>query len=721
MIRNFSFSKKVLPSLIFGLLLITSHTFSQPSVRWEKRYGGVYNDWLSASIPTPDGGSLQGGTKALAPPPTYSGGVDVPLESTDFWIVKLDADGNKIWEKTFGREISDRLISIVATPDGGFLLGGNSRDYKPRTYSPNYIWVVKIDANGNRLWDNIFRDDVGNAYLKSVVITRDGNALLGAYSFGKSGFEKTAPHYGDRDIWVIKIDPIGRKLWDQSYGGSFADDLNSIVLGSDGGYLLCGDSSSGKSGTKTSASIGDGDFWLVKIDENGQQLWEKVYGGTGLDVITAQTVTPEGGYLLVGDSYSPISGDKTEANPIGANSAVWMIKIDRVGNKTWDRTYVGLPSTSPSEYRYDQLTKVIPINGGFLLGGGSQTGSTEFHGWLLKIKDLGGKNWESFSATHRIVDIIQINPSRYLVAGHMYDLSVLSDRYRDIWVKSLSDLEISAQALPQNVCQGATANFTFSVQGSGLLYYWQIKKAGQSAWENVLSGTGPTLEIPANSLLYGNGNRFRCYAYSAPNGSLDRDYTYSNEVALTISSVVPTIISQPTQFQYTVLEGSSISFSMTAKGDNLWYHWVKDNQIINGSFTPRFSIANASLNDAGTYRGVAGNACGWVNTRSFSLKVNPNSSGPYRMASPEGGALSVKVLGNPIIGEELGVEVKSGERSPIHVSLSDNNGILLHDQHLPADGETQLVKIPVKGQVSGTYLLRVATSTEQRTLHILKR
>ncbi|MBK7391205.1 MAG: hypothetical protein IPI23_19690 [Bacteroidetes bacterium] len=142
--------------------------------------------------------------------------------------------------------------------------------------------------------------------------TIDQGYVLGGYSFSESSGDKTQDVWGNDDYWIVKIDSIGNKQWDKDYGGTDFDYLYSLQQTTDGGYILGGYSSSGIGGDKTHASWGAEDYWIVKIDSLGNKLWDKVFGGTNSDLLFSLQQTSVGGYILGGYSSSGINGDKTQ-------------------------------------------------------------------------------------------------------------------------------------------------------------------------------------------------------------------------------------------------------------------------------------------------------------------------------------------------------------------------------------------------------------------------
>ncbi|WP_345156320.1 GEVED domain-containing protein [Pontibacter saemangeumensis] len=305
--------------------------------------------------------------------------------AVDYWIVKIDASGNKVWDKSFGGSGFDKLTAIVVTPEGGFLLAGYSDspisgdktqdnhvdDICLEGDCPDDYWVVKIDGSGNKLWDKTFG---GHDFedLEAIVTTPDGGYLLGGTSrSGISGNKSEASKGGYSDYWVVKIDGSGNKVWDKTFGGSNYDRLSTIVATLDGGYLLGGWSDSGISGDKSDASRGSEDYWVVKIDGSGDQEWDKTFGGSNYDRLLSMVATLDGGYILGGGSSSPISGDKSEASRGGdyeyGGNDYWIVKINGSGIKLWDKTFGG-------DDDEDFTAVVAAWDGGFLLGGSSRSG-----------------------------------------------------------------------------------------------------------------------------------------------------------------------------------------------------------------------------------------------------------------------------------------------------------------------------------------------------------
>jgi hypothetical protein len=334
------------------------------SKQWDKLFGGNSSDFLSTIIPTSDGGYLLGGGSSSGISGDKS---EASRGSSDFWIVKISSTGSKEWDKTFGGSSRDYLSSIVPTPDGGYLLGGDSYSgisgdkseaNRGDEYTNDY-WVVKIDSTGNKQWDKTFGTSSSD-YLESVIATADGGYLLGGYTGGGLEGDKSDSSRGSVDFWIVKITSSGNKQWDKTYGGNSDDWHLTLLATRDGAYLLAGTSSSEISGDKESDRKGYGDdFWVVKINSNGSKQWDKTYGTKHFDALKTIIPTAEGGYLLAGYSNGWVEGDKSE-DCLGDCS--WILKINEQGIKQGDKSF------SHAEQGYYLTTIAQTADNSYLIG-----------------------------------------------------------------------------------------------------------------------------------------------------------------------------------------------------------------------------------------------------------------------------------------------------------------------------------------------------------------
>lgn len=321
------------------------------------------------------GGHSRGGVSGTRTSPNHG--------SYDLWLAHFDADGRPLWDQSFGGsdyELSG-CFALNATANGGFILGGaswsapsgnkTSPKYSTVGYDQEYAsdyWVVRTDADGSRLWDATFGARGGASRLDDIASLPDGGFLLVGWSTappatGTLG-NKTSPRFGAKDGWIVRIDAEGKLLWDQSFGGAGTDRFSAVAVMPDGGFLLAGESDSKAGGNKTSPCLGGSDFWVVRVDAQGNKLWEQTFGGTAIEGLWSAmsfssvrlVPTLDGGFLLAGVSNSPKDGMKTSAAFGGLD--YWVLKLApeppclRVGAMQPD----GLP-----------LTLIGPTNGTYVI------------------------------------------------------------------------------------------------------------------------------------------------------------------------------------------------------------------------------------------------------------------------------------------------------------------------------------------------------------------
>ncbi len=383
--------------LSISLFSFTEIVFAQQPVfvkKWDKRFGGPDIDWQFSICQSSNGSYILGGESYS----TLGGDKTEPSRgSSDYWIVKVDSQGNKQWDKRFGGSGVEDLHVLLLTRENGIILGGISNSNiggdksEPSRGGLDY-WIVKTDSSGSKQWDRTY-GGLQSENLWALQQTTDGGYILGGYSNSGIGGDKTEENWDPShiydDAWVVKVDSLGNKQWDKRLGGSNQDGLIGLVLADGGGYVLACYSASDSSGDKTENSRGFGDYWIVKIDSIGNKEWDKTFGGNNVEESPQITRTHDGGYLIGGSSYSGIGGDVTSPG------IQWFVKVDANGNKIWDKGYSGGVGQGYSI----SLTK----DGGFLIAcethgpqgpdksepnlGPSQT-------WVIKTDSLGNKQWD---------------------------------------------------------------------------------------------------------------------------------------------------------------------------------------------------------------------------------------------------------------------------------------------------------------------------------------
>jgi hypothetical protein len=267
-------------------------TDARGNEQWAKTYGGPKDDVAYSVVQTSDAGYALAGY-------TQSYGVGV----ANYWLVRTDADGNELWNKTYGGLGDDRCYSVIKTDDGGFALAGKTSSF---SIGFSDLWLVKTDAYGNEIWNQTYGGYFDNlAY--SVIQTSDGG-------YGLAGTTDAAGA-GGVDMFLVKANSTGYEEWNNTYGGPGYEEAWSVVqTKSDGGYALGGS-------TTSYGPPGASHFWLVKTDSKGNILWNQTYGGLRNDTCYSMIQTSDGGYALAGStaSYGP--------GPLN----FWLVKTDQNG------------------------------------------------------------------------------------------------------------------------------------------------------------------------------------------------------------------------------------------------------------------------------------------------------------------------------------------------------------------------------------------------------
>lgn len=325
---------------------------------WEKTYGGTGNDIPTSIIELPGGGYLVGG---YSDSPISGEKSEACRGGIDFWLLRLSATGQLLWEKTWGGNSFDQLSDLTVSASGeifaaGTTLSGISGDKTTPAYGSFDFVMAVFNLNGQFLFDKTYGSTLNdNCY--AIAYNGNGGFLLSGLSDSPAGFTKSQNARGLNDYWMVKIDSTGKKLWDLTQGGT-AEDYGYACRYKDGYYYVGGDSYSQAGLDKTAANKGACDYWVIKVKDAGVKMWDKSFGGSDVDELRQIDFTSSGKLLLGGSSYSPINNDKTENN-LGVEQ-IWLVVADTGGNKLFDKTFF-----SPG---HDEDGLVVEMNPGTYIG-----------------------------------------------------------------------------------------------------------------------------------------------------------------------------------------------------------------------------------------------------------------------------------------------------------------------------------------------------------------
>jgi uncharacterized delta-60 repeat protein len=396
------------------LFLLVLFPVSALASTWAKTYGGTSRDYAYSIQQTSDGGFIVAGATL-----SYGAGSD------DIWVLKLDAAGNVIWQKTYGGSNEDYAYSIQQTSDGGFIVAGYTDSFGAgnRDYC-----VLKLDAAGNVIWQKTYGGSEWD-YAHSIQQTSDGGFIVAG--------ETTSFGVGSADIWVLKLDAAGNVIWQKTYGGSNEDYAYSIQQTSDGGFIVAG--------YTRSYGAGSDDIWVLKLDAAGNVIWQKTYGGSGGESAYSIQQTSDGGFIVSGENYYNH----------GAIYDALILKLDASGNIIWQKTYGNATSQRAGSIQQT-------LDGGFIVGGWTSSG--DFDTWLSKLDATGNLTWQKIYGAIDTAElnwdgnryIHQTSDGGFILAGYT---KYLSAGHFDIWVLKVNsngnipgcDLIQNTSVVPANI------------------------------------------------------------------------------------------------------------------------------------------------------------------------------------------------------------------------------------------------------------------------------
>jgi len=311
---------------------------SNGNEEWNQTYGGAESDIGRSVQQTINGGYIITGFTY-----SYEG-------SQRVYLIKTNSVGAEEWSKTFGGSVDDGGYSVQQTTDGGYIVLGHTSSFGNGGQD---IYLIKTNSEGIEAWTKTYGGS-GNEFGYSVQQTSDGGYILtgNTSSYGN----------GDNDVWLIKTDSEGTEEWNKTFGGENDDRGYSVQQTTDGGYIIAG---------YTNSDLGSNDVWLIKTDANGNEQWNKTYGGDGSDYGYSVQQTTDGGYIIVGVTA-----------PTG-NGNVWLIKTATNGIEQWNKTFGG--SVHDYGYSVQQTT-----DGGYIITGATTSFGNGGHDvWLIKTDSEG--------------------------------------------------------------------------------------------------------------------------------------------------------------------------------------------------------------------------------------------------------------------------------------------------------------------------------------------
>ncbi|NPA48128.1 MAG: CGP-CTERM sorting domain-containing protein [Thermococci archaeon] len=535
----------------------------------------------------------------------------------DFWVLKLSPNGSIIWQKTYGGSTEDIATSVVVTKDGNILVGGYSTSFCIRGCS----WILKLSPNGSIIWQRTYK----GAELEGVMamtIAPNGDILATGLALNMQTRD---------DVFVLRLNENGSVIWQKAYGGNKSDIANGITVSKNGSIVVAG--------WTGSFGAGDYDFWVLKLSPNGSIIWQKTYGGAKWDLAAGVALTKSGDMVVVGTTYSfGFSGFRA-----------WILKLSPNGSIIWQRAY------RLNENPINIANAVAVTSHGAILIAGS---STALDGvkkmWILRLPPNG--NVSSLNETNAtpansncspvtLENMILVRATNGNVSVHVWKPEVkiqfctlYGNFPRPYWMKTYGgpgEDVITSVGLLSNGDIVAAGYTDSSGAGSYDVLVMKLAPNGSVIWAKTYGGPGEdvakSITVMKNGDMivagytdsFGAGRMDAWVLKLSPNGSVIWSKTYggllndrANAVALTDDGNV-------------VVVGTTASFG--AGGSDVWVLKLSPNGSIIWSKTYGGGMddgakavaitKNGSMMVAGyTYSSSSKSRDAWV------LKLSPNGS-----------------------------------------------------------------------------------------------
>jgi len=422
---------------------INTNAQSNMPIQWQACFGGTDRDNVIDMVTT-DNGYLLIGT-------IFSDDGDITNShgGKDIWIVKIDSIGNMLWEKAFGGSEDDYARRIVRNNDGDYYfvaeVGSNDGDIQSGNHGAFDIWVVKIDGMGELIWEKCYGgsgyDDYPNLKLLS-----DGNLLITCNSSSSNGDVPT--NYGFYDAWVFIISPDGEILKNTVFGNNLQNEQPVAIETQDGSFFLTTYTSSTNGMVEGTYHGGMGDVWALKLDTDLSIEWQMLYGGSGFDGGSKPIIEFADGYIFLAstDSYD---GDVSGFH--GGFKDIWVVRIDLEGNIIWQRCLGGSANDYSRVLRQTEDGGFIVVgntssNNGDVSGNHSYpNGWTDI--WKVKLSNNGELEWQQCYgglADETVYSgVIKKSDHNWVIAGsseyNSFDVNCNMHGEDDFWVFEIKD------------------------------------------------------------------------------------------------------------------------------------------------------------------------------------------------------------------------------------------------------------------------------------------
>jgi len=348
-------SKLILTSILLSSLLLAdnvqkSNKKIKPAftTEWQKIYGGENDDIANAVIMLEDGDTvIVGECKSFN------------AKRSDICVTRLNKEGQTKWRKLLGGKKKEKGVAISRAKDGNLLILGEGKSFNKN--GDQDLYIAKLSLEGKVLWEKAFGGD-RDEYAGGIAGTNDGGVLIvgDTESFSKKGY---------RDIYIIRLDKAGNEISIKTIGGQLNDEAKSLTRTADGNFMMVG--------SREVARSGNADFFLMKLNQDGQKIWARTLGQDENDVLLAVAPTPNGGIVATGKtrSYNSVQTDLAVMN------------FNKDGKLIWFKIY---------GFKYYDEGNAITMSkdGGYVVAGKTNSmGKGDYDAYILALSSQGKLLW----------------------------------------------------------------------------------------------------------------------------------------------------------------------------------------------------------------------------------------------------------------------------------------------------------------------------------------
>jgi uncharacterized delta-60 repeat protein len=346
-----SYSKIVLLStLLIPLLYADATKKTKPVFKtvWQRTYGGDKSDIARGVVMLENGD-----TAIIGECKSYN------AKGSDICVTRINSKGQTIWRKLIRGKRDDRGVAISRAKDGNLLILGSGK-----SFNDNYnrdLYTAKLSLDGKIIWQRSF-GGIRDEFAGGIVGTDDGGALIvgDSESFSKRGY---------KDIYIVRLDSRGKIVSEKYIGGKRDEEAKAITRTTDGNFVMVG--------LREIERAGDADFFLMKLDQNGNKIWAKTVGEEAHDVLNGVAPTPDGGIVVTGSTRS-FGSEQTDMS---------VIYFNRDGKLIWHKIY---------GFKYYDEGNAITVtkNGRFMVAGVTNSmGKGDYDNYIVALDSRGSLIW----------------------------------------------------------------------------------------------------------------------------------------------------------------------------------------------------------------------------------------------------------------------------------------------------------------------------------------